>query len=80
MTILAIILGAMCVFQPVIIIKSIKFGMKVATKPESAAEEPIFSVETPEKKDLTDEERRFASIIENLDNYVGDSTNQKEVI
>ena len=80
MTILAVILGIVCILQPIFILLAVKYGVKVATKPESAADEPIFDVKEPEIKDLTDEERRFASIIENLDNYVGDSTNQKEVI
>ena len=80
MTILAIILGIVCILQPVFIVYAVKFGVKIATKPEETANEPIFDVKTPEVKELTDDERRFASIIENLDNYVGDSTGQKEVI
>jgi len=80
MTIMAIILGIICIMQPIFIFKAVKFGIKCGSKPEIAAEESIFEVNLPEKKELTDEERRFASIIENLDNYVGDSTGQKEVI
>ena len=80
MTILAVALAIVCILQPIFILKAVKFGIKCAEKPEIAADEPIFDVQAPQTKEMTDEERRFASIIENLDNYVGDSTNQKEVI
>jgi len=80
MTVMAIILGIICILQPIFILKAVKFGIKCASKPEMAAEEPIFEVAPPKNVELTEEERRFASIIENLDNYVGDSTGQKEVI
>lgn len=80
MTILTVIIGVMLIIQPYFLLKAVKFGMKVANKPEEAAEEPIFEVKSKEVKKITDEERRISSIIENIDNYVGDSTNQKEVI
>ena len=80
MTILAVILGVMLIIQPYFLLKAVKFGIKLANKPEEAANEPIFDVKSPKIKEITDEERRISSIIENIDNYVGDSTNQKEVI
>jgi hypothetical protein len=80
MTILAVILGVMLVIQPYFLLKAVKFGIKLANKPEEAAQEPIFDVKPKKVKKITDEERRISSIIENIDNYVGDSTNQKEVI
>ena len=80
MTILAIILGVMLVVQPYFLFKAVKFGIKMADNPEKAAEEPIFDVKEPDVKEMTDEERRFATVVDNINNYVGDSTNQKEVI
>ena len=80
MTILAIILGIVAIIQPFYLMKAVKFGIKLADKPEKVAEEPIFDVKTPEIKEMTDEERRTSIKIDNINNYVGDSTNQKEVI
>lgn len=80
MTILAVIIGVMLIIQPYFLLKAVKFGMKVANKPEEAAEEPIFDVKEPEIKEITDEERKMSIKIDNINNYVGDSTNQKEVI
>ena len=80
MTILAIILGVTLVVQPYFLFKAVKFGIKMADNTEKAAEEPIFDVKEPEVKEMTDEERRFATVVDNINNYVGDSTNQKEVI
>lgn len=80
MTILAIILGIVAIIQPFYLMKAVKFGIKLAENPEKAAEEPIFDVKTPEVKKISEEEQRFADIVDNINNYVGDSTNQKEVI
>ena len=80
MTILAVILGIVVIIQPFFLLQAVKYGIKLADKPEIVAEEPIFDVKTPETKKITDEERRFSDIIDNINNYVGDSTNQKEVI
>ena len=80
MAILAIILGVVVVLEPIFILQAVKFGIKCAEHPEIAASEPIFDVKTPEEREITDAERKLGILKQNIDNYVGDSTNQQEVI
>ena len=80
MTIMAIILGIIAILQPIFIFQAVKFGIKCAEKPEIAASEPIFNVKTPEERELTDDERKWEMLRQNIDNYVGDSTNQQEIL
>lgn len=80
MTIMAIILGIVVVIQPYFLLKAVKFGIKCAERPEEAVLEPFFDVKTDEEREITDEERKAEILRQNIDNYVGDSTNQQEVI
>ena len=84
MTILAIILGVVLVIYPFFLLSAVKFGMKMADKPEEIIAEPIlediFPKAKPANRDITEDERKFATLWENMENYIGDSTNQKEVI
>lgn len=77
---LLVVLAYYAVMTPIIVFKSVKFGIKVAEKPETAAEEPFFSV--PKKKTepkMTPEERRTAQILMNIDRYDGTSAGQVEI-
>ena len=80
MVIMAIILGVIAILQPFFIMEAVKFGIRCADKPEIAASEPFFDVKTPEERELTDDERKWETLRQNIDNYVGDSTNQQEIL
>lgn len=84
MTVLAVILGVIVVIYPIFLLGAVKFGMKMVDRPEEIASEPILEDIFPKvrtkKREITDEERKMAMIYENIENYVGDSTNQQEVI
>ena len=84
MTILAIILGIVVVIQPIYLLLAVKIGIKLADRPEEVAAEPIlediFPKAQQKEREMTEEESRIATVWENFENYVGDSTNQKEVI
>lgn len=84
MTVLAIILGVVVVIYPIFLLCAVKFGMKMVERPEEIASEPILEDIFPKvrtkKREITEEERKLATIYENIENYVGDSTNQQEVI
>ena len=84
MTVLAIILGVVVVIYPIFLLGAVKFGMKMVDRAEEIASEPILEDIFPKvrtkKREITEEERKLATIYENIENYVGDSTNQQEVI
>ena len=78
--IVLVILAYYAFITPIIVFKSVKFGIKMAEKPEEAAEEPFFNV--PKKKELpkmTPEEQRTAQILANIDRYDGTSNGQVEI-
>ena len=78
--IIGIILALYAVTTPFWVLKSIKFGMKCASEPEKAPEEPIFIVPKPAKKVETPEEvRRMLDILDNIEAYDGTPNGQKEI-
>lgn len=66
---------------PVILLKFIKFGMKIATSEvEKVAEEPTFNV--PKRKHtpkVPEEVQRTLDIMGNINNYDGTGIGQKEI-
>lgn len=66
---------------PFILLKFIKFGMRMATKEaEKIAEEPVFTV--PKKKHtpkVPEEVQRTLDIMENINNFDGTGMGQKEI-
>ena len=78
--ILLIILVAYVIWSPYIVLKAVKFGMKLVDEPKKTASEPIFSVPMRrEKPKMTVEEDRKAQILRNIDNYNGSSAGQVKV-
>ena len=78
--ILTIILALYAISTPVWIMTAVKFGLKVAEKPEKAVEEPLFHI--PERKkepEMTEHEFRNAQILANIDRYDGTSFGQEKV-
>ena len=78
--ILLIILVAYAIFVPYIVLKAVKFGMKLVDEPKKAVAEPIFNVPIrKEKPKMTAEEDRMTQILRNIDNYNGSSAGQVKV-
>jgi hypothetical protein len=74
-----ILVAYLCV-SPFFYAKAVKFGIKLADKPEEAAEEPTFHVPTPKKKPkMSAQEDRITQILSNIDNYNGTPVGQKKV-
>ena len=60
--------------------KAVKFGMKLADKPEEAAVEPFFTIPKKKKQPkMTPEESRAVQIMANIDAYNGTSFGQKKI-
>lgn len=80
LNVLLIILVAYVIWSPYIVLKAVKFGMKLVDEPKKAVAEPIFNVPTrKEKPKMTAEEDRMAQILRNIDNYNGSSVGQVKV-
>lgn len=78
--IIFVCLVAYVCFTPYFYAQALKFGIKIGTKPEKAAEMPIFNVpEKKEKPKMTDEEYRKMQILANINRYDGTSNGQKEI-
>lgn len=78
--ILLIILVAYAIWSPFMVLKAVKFGMKLVDEPKKVAAEPIFSVPIrKEKPKMTAEEDRMTQILRNIDNYNGSSQGQVKV-
>lgn len=78
--VLMVILVLYVCATPYFYAKAIRFGMKVADKPEEAANEPIFHL--PEKKQdmkMTPEQDRLAQVYANMLRYDGTAKGQKEI-
>lgn len=76
---LCIVVG-FAVFSQIMVIKAVKFGIKIAEKPEDAAEQPIFHIPEKKKKpEMTESEYRNAQILGNIDRYNGTSSGQVKV-
>lgn len=67
-------------FSQIMVIKAVKFGLKIAEKPEKAAEEPVFNVPKKKKQPkMTEDEKRTLAILENVSRYDGTSKGQVKV-
>lgn len=85
--ILLIILVVYVMYIPVFIIEVVKFGAKLASKPEEAAEIPVLNIIFPKKKEEKKKEQKAANqaledtiaMLENIDAYDGTSMGQKEI-
>ncbi|MFW5518758.1 MAG: hypothetical protein ACOCPA_07935 [Segatella copri] len=76
---LCILVLYVCV-TPYFYAKAVKFGVKMATKPEETAKEPVFNVKTPKKAlKRTPEQDRITKILQNIDRYNGTSNGQVKV-
>jgi hypothetical protein len=65
---------------PFIAVKCIRFGIKVAGKPESVAEEPLIKLPQKRKKPkVSKEEQQILDILGNIDAFDGTSKGQKEI-
>ena len=77
--VLCVLVAYICV-TPYFYAKAIKFGMKIAEKPEEAADMPIFNLPKITKKPkMTPEEDRMMQILSNIDRYDGTPNGQVEV-
>lgn len=78
--ILLVVLVIYVCVSPYFYAKAVKFGMKIADKPEKAAEEPFFHV--PKKKTepkMSPEEKRRVQILANIERYDGTSLGQEKI-
>lgn len=76
---LCILVAYLCV-SPYFYAKAVKLGVKLASKPEETAQEPIFNVPKPKKKPkMTAQEDRLTQILSNIDRYNGTPDGQKKV-
>lgn len=65
---------------PILCIYCIKFGMRMAERPEETAKEPTFNVPKKEKKvEISPEEQRYIDILANIEAYDGTANGQKEI-
>lgn len=78
--VLFIVLMLYIMAVPLMVVKSIMIGVKLAEKPQETAEKPIFNIPKPKKKPkLSKEDQRNLDILANIETYYGDSTGQKEI-
>lgn len=79
-TIYLIIIVLFAIFSQIMTLYAVKFGLKIAEKPEKTAEEPFFNV-PKKKKDpkMTPEEQRTMKILQNIDRYDGSANGQVKV-
>lgn len=67
-------------FSQIMVIKAVKFGLKISEKPEKATEDPIFHIPKKKKQPkMTPEEQRTVQILANIDRYDGTSLGQVKV-
>lgn len=79
-SIVTIILAIYAVISPVIVLKSVKFGISCADKPEKAAEKPIFTLPKRKKEpEIPAAVQKGLDIIANIDAYDGTEAGQKEI-
>lgn len=82
--IVLVILAIYACSTPLWVVKSIKFGLKIAENTEKAAEEPVFNIPSLPKKsetvELPEEVKADIAVLENIEAYDGTSHGQKEII
>lgn len=77
---LLVVLTAYTLAMPLMVVKSIMLGVKLAEKPQETAEKPIFNIPKPKKKPkLSKEDQQIIDIMANVDAYTGMPTGQKEI-
>lgn len=69
---------------PLMVVKSIMLGVKLAEKPQETADKPVFTMpkirKKPKKKPkMTKEDQRNVAIMANIDAYDGTSNGQREI-
>ena len=80
MNVLLVVLVAYILVTPYFYAKAVKFGMKLAEKPEKVVSEPFFNVPTQKKKPvMTAEDDRRTQILNNINNYNGSAVGQRKV-
>lgn len=78
---IVIILGIYVLVMPFLLLFAVKFGIKLSTKPQKTAEEPLFKIPKPQKKPKMDKDtQRVMDILGNIDTFDGTSKGQKEII
>lgn len=79
--IVLVILAIYACSTPLWVVKSIKFGLKIAENTEKAAEEPVFNIPTKKNDiELPEEVKADIAVLENIEAYNGTSHGQKEII
>lgn len=79
--IVLVILAIYACSTPLWVVKSIKFGLKIAENTEKAAEEPVFNIPTKKNDiELPEEVKADIAVLENIEAYDGTSHGQKEII
>ena len=79
--ILFTVLVVYAIISPFFYAKAVRFGMKIAEKPEDAADMPFFNVpERKKKPEISEEEKRNAQILVNLNAYNGTSIGQRKIV
>ena len=78
---IAMVVYIMC--TPIFIFKAVKFGMRIAVKPEKAAEEPVFNVPKKGDRKRAKEQakvlERYKKIAQNLDKFNGTAEGQEKI-
>lgn len=78
-----VIFGVLAIYAmltPLMVIKSIKYGIKLAENPKEVAEAPIFNVPKPKAKPkMSPEQKKAMQILSNIEAYDGTSLGQKEI-
>lgn len=78
--IICILIVIFAIFSQIMTLKAVKFGFKIADRPEEAADEPVFNI--PKKKfqpKMTEMDKRNTQILANIDRYDGTSRGQVKV-
>ena len=80
-SILFAVLVVYTLFMPIIVIKSIKFGISLGGNVEKPEEKPVFfNIPKKKKKPKTTPEQETAmAILANIDAYDGTSNGQREI-
>ena len=80
-SVITVVLVVYVCVSPYFYAKAVKFGIKIADKPEKTANEPIFHIGKPRKDaKMTPEEKRKVEILENALRYDGTPNGQKEIV
>lgn len=81
----AFAIHVMC--TPIFMAKALKYGIRLVSKPEEAADAPVLNIKMPKKKPKPTKEQEEAArmveatmkILDNVDAYDGTGLGQKEI-